>query len=91
MYCYLEKWDHTKREVEIPDGTKEIAGVIISGDEILVYPCFCDPERFNRIDDYFEGAFNRIDNYFEGAFCRVWKDGEWVDKDDYVEIETEED
>lgn len=80
MYCYLENWDHTKREVEIPDGTKEIAGVIISGDEILVYPCFCDPERFNRTDDY-----------FEGAFCRVWKDGEWIDKDDYVEIETEED
>ena len=33
----------------------------------------------------------RADDYFDGAFCRVWKDGEWVDKDDYVEIETEED
>lgn len=40
MYCYLENWCHKKRKVEIPDGTKEIAGVIISGDEILVYPLF---------------------------------------------------
>ena len=40
MYCYLENWCHKKRKVGIPDGTKEIAGVIISGDEILVYPLF---------------------------------------------------
>lgn len=80
MYCYLKSWDRKSHKVEIPDGTNEIAGVIISGDEVLVYPCFCDPEDVNRIYDF-----------FEGAFCRVWKDGEFVDKDDYMEIETQED
>lgn len=80
MIYYLKRWDNASRKIEIPDGTKEIAGVIVSGDEILVYPFFCDPERLNRIDDY-----------FDGAFCRVWKDGEWVDKEDYQEIVTKED
>lgn len=80
MKCYLEMWDHTKVEVEIPDGTTEIAGVTISGDEILVYPCYCDPNGYNRVDDY-----------FEGSFCRIWKDGEWVDKEDYETIDVEED
>ena len=80
MYCYLKSGVRNgSHKVEIPDGTKEIAGVIISGDEILVYPCFCDPEYATRIGDF-----------FDGAFCRVWKDGKWVDKDDYMEIETEE-
>lgn len=81
MFCYLKSGVRNgSYKVEIPDGTKEIAGVIISGDEILIYPVFCDPEEWNRIDDF-----------FDGAFCRVWKDGEWVDKDDYFEIEAEED
>ena len=43
--------------------------------QILVYPCFCDPEYATRIDVF-----------FDGAFCRVWKEGEWVDKEDYMEI-----
>lgn len=79
MYCYLENWCHKKRKVEIPDGTKEIAGVIISGDEILVYPLFCDPE-----------AYKRTLEFFEGSFCRVWQDGKWVDKIDYEIIDMED-
>ena len=79
MYCYLKSgFRNISYKVEIPDGTKEIAGVIISGDEILVYPRYCDPEYIHRSVDF-----------FDGAFCRVWKDGEWVDKEDYQEIETE--
>ena len=27
----------------------------------------------------------------DGSFCRVWKDGKWVDKEDYMEIGTKED
>ena len=81
MYCYLKSGVRNGyHKVEIPDGTKEIAGVIISGDEILVYPCFCDPEYATRIDDF-----------FDGAFWRVWIDGIWVDKEDYMEIGTKED
>ena len=79
MYCYLEKWCHKNRKVEIPDGTKEIAGVITSGDEILVYLLFCDPE-----------AYTRTDAFFDGSFCRVWPDGEWVDKIDYEIIDMED-
>lgn len=79
MICYLKRWDNASREVEIPDGTKEIAGAIITGDEVLIYPCFCDPEGPGRLRDF-----------FDGAFCRVWKDGVWVDKEDYMEIEPQE-
>ena len=57
-------------EVPLPDGVTEVAGVIISGDEILVWPVYSDPERDNRIDDY-----------FEGPFYKVLKDGEWVEAD----------
>lgn len=45
-----------------------------------MYPCYCDPEYYNRISEY-----------FDGVFCRVLKDGEWVDKDDYKEIDPKED
>lgn len=78
--CWLKKWDETSVRVELPDGTKEIAGVVISGDEVLVYPCYCDPEYYNRISEF-----------FDGVFCRVLKDGIWVDKDDYMEIDPKED
>lgn len=57
------------REIEIPDGTTEVAGIILSGDEILIYPCFCDPEEYNRSW-----------NFFDGVFYRSFRDGKWVDK-----------
>ena len=79
MKFYLKNAFGVSKEIEIPDGTTEVAGVILSGDEILIYPCFCDPERYNRSMDF-----------FEDAFCMVLKDGVWVDKEDYPEIETEE-
>ena len=77
MDFYLEKWDHSSTKIELPDGTTEVAGVIISGDEVLVWPVYCDPQRVNRTTDF-----------FEGQFCRVLKDGRWVDKEDYKEIEV---
>lgn len=27
----------------------------------------------------------------DGSFCRIWKDGKWVDKADYIVIDLEED
>ena len=80
MICYLERYDHTKVEVNIPDGTKEIAGVYVSGDEILIYPCYCDPCAHSRVADM-----------YDGCFCRVWNGVGWVEKEDYPEIEIEED
>ena len=65
--------------VQLPDGTTEVAGVVITGDEVLVYPVFCDPMGCYRIDDF-----------FDGAFCKVYKDGKWADKDDYGEIEIDQ-
>ena len=79
MKFYLKNAFGVSKEIEIPDGTTEVAGVILSGDEILIYPCFCDPERYDRSMDF-----------LEGAFCKILKDGQWVDKEDYQEIETDE-
>lgn len=72
MVCYLKMYDDSIYTVNLPDGTTQITGVIISGDEILVHPFFCDPNGDERTEDY-----------FEGPFCRVLKDGKWVDKEDY--------
>ena len=80
MDFYLRSWDGSSRKVALPDGTKEVAGVIVSGDEILVYPCYCNPNMDSRTVDF-----------FEGSFCRIRKDGEWVDKEDYIVIDMEED
>lgn len=79
-YIDLRSWDVPSRRVAFPDCTEEVAGVIVSGDEILVYPCYCDPNMDSRTHDF-----------FEGSFCRIWKDGEWVDKADYIVIDLEED
>ena len=62
--------------MQLPEGTTEVAGVVITGDEVLVYPVFCDPMGCYRDGDY-----------LDGSFCKVYKDGEWVDKEDYREIE----
>ena len=79
-YIDLRSWDGSSRRVALPDGTEEVAGVIVSGDEILVYPCYCDPNMDSRTDDF-----------LDGSFCRIWKDGKWVDKEDYIVIDLEED
>ena len=71
MKCYLKRFDGRKRLVELPEGTREIAGVEVTGDEVLVYPFFCDPWDEDRMYDY-----------LEGSFLRVWKDGKWIDKED---------
>ena len=75
---YILKTYDREIPVELPKGTKEIAGVVISGDEVIVYPVFCDPM----------GYYRDIDQ-LDGSFCKVYKDGEWVDKEDYVEIEID--
>lgn len=59
-------------EVEVPDGTTEIAGVIISGDEVLVYPVYADSMWAARCDDI-----------LDGGFCRILEDGVWKDKPGY--------
>lgn len=80
MEYYLKNAFGDSKKIEIPDGTTEVAGVVISGDEILVYPCYCDPEEYNRTMDF-----------LEGSFCKVLRDGKWVGKKDYKVIEIEED
>lgn len=39
----IARWDGKTYKVDLPEGTTEIAGVIVSGDEILVWPTYCDP------------------------------------------------
>ncbi len=40
------------------------------GDEILIYPVYCDPMWAHRDMDF-----------YDGPFCRVFVDGEWKEKD----------
>ena len=58
--------------MDIPDGTKEVAGVIVSGDEILVYPVYRDPMCMLRMNDYLEGSFYYV----------LDDSGAWIDKED---------
>ena len=55
-------------EVELPDGTTKVIGIVNSGDEILIYPVYCDPMWKERGMDA-----------LDGAFCRVYENGEWKD------------
>ena len=55
-------------ELELPEGTTKVIGIIISGDEILIYPVYCDPMWSMRDGDA-----------LDGSFCRVYEDGEWKD------------
>lgn len=72
MIINLYDWRNYPHEVDIPDGTTEIAGVVISGDEVLVYPVYRDPMFLDRFNDM-----------LDGGFCRVLIDGEWKNKPDY--------
>lgn len=60
-----------KAVVEIPDNTTIIAGVILTGDEVLIFPVYRDPMLKHRLDDF-----------FDGSFVRKLVDGKWVDLDD---------
>ena len=71
MKLKLETYTHKSATVDIPDGTTIIAGVYISGDEVLIFPVYRDPMGKNRIYDF-----------FEGSFVRKLVDGKWVDLDD---------
>jgi len=59
MKYKLNDWAGKAHTVEIPDGTTEVAGVVITGDEILVYPVFRDPMQWDRLYDDLEGSFHK--------------------------------
>lgn len=43
--------------VDLPDDTKEVAGVVVSGDMVLVYPFFFDAGRGVRLHDYLDASW----------------------------------
>ena len=65
----LARWDGKTYKVDLPEGTTEIAGVIVSGDEILVWPSYCDPWGDERVEDFYEGGWRK-----------TLKDGSWVEE-----------
>lgn len=71
MKLKLETYTHRSVTVNIPDGTTIIAGVYISGDEVLIFPVYRDP--MGKYRDY---------DFFDGSFVRKLVDGKWVDLDD---------
>ena len=72
MKVTIYDYNRYPHEVEVPDGTTEIAGVVISGDEVLVYPVYADPMWMHRAGDF-----------LDGGFCRILDDGVWKDKPGY--------
>ena len=68
MTIFLRDYANQPHEVELPEGTTKVVGIIMCGDEILIYPVYCDPMREERAMDY-----------LDGSFCRVYEDGEWRD------------
>lgn len=68
MTFTLLDYKNYPHEVELPDGTTKVIGIVMSGDEILIYPVYCDPMWEVRDMDV-----------LDGAFCRVFENGEWKD------------
>lgn len=68
MTIMLRDYANQPHEVELPEGTTKVVGIIVTGDEILIYPVYCDPMWGLRDTDC-----------LGGAFCRVYEDGEWKD------------
>lgn len=56
MTITLLDYDARSYEVEIPDDTEYISGVVISGDQILEYPFHFDTGK-GRIMDFYDGSF----------------------------------
>lgn len=78
MTIFLRDYANQPHEVELPEGTTKVVGIIMTGDEILIYPVYCDPMWEHRTTDA-----------LDGAFCRVYEDGEWkeVEIPDGKEVE----
>jgi len=58
-----------KTVTELVPVCNEIAGVIVTGDEILVQPVFRDPFQADRLNDTLEGAFRR--RLVEGSWINI--------------------
>ena len=58
MKYYLETYRGSV-EIDLPEGTTEVAGIVLSGDEVLVYPVYCDPMYFERVDSFIDGPFRK--------------------------------
>lgn len=70
MIYNLIDWYGLPHKVEIPDGTTEVAGVIVSGDEVLVWPVYRDPQWEKRVYDNLDGHF------YKKLVDGVWEDVE---------------
>ena len=69
MTIMLRDYANQPHEVELPEGTTMVVGItIVTGDEILIYPVYCDPTWKHRVTDS-----------LDGSFCRVYENGEWKD------------
>lgn len=56
MTILLLDYTGQSHEVEIPDDTEYISGIVVSGDHILEYPFHFDTGK-GRIMDFYDGSF----------------------------------
>lgn len=58
MTIHLLNFSGRKIPVEVPDETKEIIGIVVSGDMIMLSPVYFDTAVENpRLRDYYVGHF----------------------------------
>lgn len=57
MIVYIYDYDGTPKAVEVPDDTKELRGIVLSGDMVLQSPVHADSSDDRRMD-FFDGEFS---------------------------------
>jgi hypothetical protein len=73
MIFTIYDWNDHPTEVLIPDDTKDVYGITVSGDEVLISPVLRDSSN------------TRIEDYVEDYWHRVLVDGELVNDEHYLD------
>lgn len=83
MKISLFDYNSVKHEVEIPDNTQEISGIILSGDMVMLKPFLYDTGN-GRIQDLYDGTFTiKKDKLKSTNHCKTVD--ECLDLDDLFE------
>lgn len=58
MVALLKEYSGDVHKVKIPDETQVIAGIVVSGDMVMIYPVYYDSDTHCRFDDYLEESWS---------------------------------
>lgn len=71
MIFTIYNWNGYPTDVLLPDNTKDVYGITISGDEVLIAPILKDSSE------------TRIYDTVEDYWHKVLVDGEWINDESY--------